>query len=112
MCCFRISVEYFNTFHAVVVAGPKVSAVAVLKPMLGCILSQFHPFASGTIFKQLKSEALVFYCDYKSGLLLVHSDTLDIEVHCKSVIQYLAIDYAPYPQRYWTFSKTILCSIP
>jgi len=72
--------------HTVVIAATKVSAVAVLKPMVGCTLSQFLPFTSGTIFKQLKSEAMVFYCDHKSGLLLVHSDTFDIEVRCESVI--------------------------
>jgi hypothetical protein len=51
MCCFRVPVEHFNTYHTVPVAAPKVSAAAVLKPTLGSIMSQFHPFPSGTIFK-------------------------------------------------------------
>ena len=95
-----MSVEYFNICHTVLVAAPKVSDVAILKPTLGCILSQYHPFLSGTIFKQLKSKAMVFYCDHKSVLFLVHSDTFYTEVYIVKVSLYHAIDYAPYPQWY------------
>jgi hypothetical protein len=75
-----------NTCHTVLVAAPKVSTVAIPKPTLGSILTQFHSFPPETIFKQLKSKAMVFYSAHTSGLLLVHSDKFDIKVHGKSVI--------------------------
>jgi hypothetical protein len=86
MYCFRISIEYFNTFRTVLVAAPIVSAVALLKPTLGCITSLFHPLPSGTIFKQLKSKVVAFTVPTNQIHYWYTSDLLDIEEHGKSVI--------------------------